>query len=109
MLILGRPEWTGAQPNEMLSLPKRICLALPRTGRPSPMNTSPADSRAHLRIVTRDKQPSEEAIRLPDPKPCSGTYTCECEHHTLERAEAVRQGVRPLKGNPLQPRRRIAA
>lgn len=63
----------------------------------STMDTSAPSQPVRLRILTFPQQAPEPA--------CTGDgYTCPCQHHELERRQAVTRGVRPRKPQPWQSR-----
>lgn len=39
-----------------------------------------------------------------EPVPCTGSYTCSCEFHMLERQDAVLRGIRPRAKQPYEPK-----
>jgi hypothetical protein len=63
---------------------------------------------SHLHVVTSGNPPADAHTfdgPIPVAEPCDGTYTCDCGSCKHERAERVRQGVRPRR----RSRQRVAA
>jgi hypothetical protein len=63
---------------------------------------------SHLHVVTSGEPPADAYVfdgPIAPSQPCDGSYTCSCEECVGERAERVRQGVRPRR----RSRQRLAA
>lgn len=52
--------------------------------------------RATLHILTTDPTTAENAVVLPCPDICDGSYTCICQYCVAQRMSLVKRGVRPI-------------